>query len=110
MSSSFLSFLRAQLHVRPSLNFLASPRGGVCVCALVVTGVLLNCFVLTFPPRFSRGHGSCFPSHANEAMGFSWKGVWTHIPVPAQLLIVGKALMQLQSHTERRHPVGPTSS
>ena len=31
----------------------------------------------------SRGHGSCFPSHANEAMGFSRRGMWTHIPVPA---------------------------
>ena len=30
-----------------------------------------------------RGHGSCFPSHANEAMGFSRKGMWTHIPAPA---------------------------
>ena len=30
-----------------------------------------------------RGHGSCFPSHANEAMGFSRMGMWTHIPVPA---------------------------
>ena len=37
-----------------------------------------------FPPAFTcRGHGSCFPSHANEAMGFSRKGMWTHIPVPA---------------------------
>ena len=34
-------------------------------------------------PTTSRGHGSCFPSHANEAMGFSRKGMWTHIPVPA---------------------------
>ena len=30
-----------------------------------------------------RGHGSCFPSQANEAMGFSRRGMWTHIPVPA---------------------------
>ena len=31
----------------------------------------------------SRGHGCCFPSHANEAMGISWMGMWTHVPVPA---------------------------
>ena len=31
----------------------------------------------------SRGHGCCFPSHANEAMGISWMGMWTHAPVPA---------------------------
>ena len=35
------------------------------------------------PLQSGRGHGSCFPSHANEAMGFSRKGMWTHIPVPA---------------------------
>ena len=34
-----------------------------------------------------RGHGSCFPSHANEAMGSSRKGMWTHIPVPAFLFV-----------------------
>ena len=33
-----------------------------------------------------RGHGSCFPSHANEAMGLSRGGVWTHIPVPAHMV------------------------
>ena len=35
----------------------------------------------------SRGHGSYFPSHANEAMGFSRKGMWTHIPVPAFVFV-----------------------
>ena len=30
--------------------------------------------------------GSCFPSHANEAMGFSRKGVWTHTLVPAYII------------------------
>ena len=33
-------------------------------------------------PHSSR-HGCCFPSHANEAMGISWMGMWTHVPVPA---------------------------
>ena len=36
------------------------------------------------PLQSGRGHGSCFPSHANEATGFSRKGMWTHIPVPAR--------------------------
>ena len=36
----------------------------------------------------SRGHGSCFPSRANEAMGFSRKGMWTHIPVPAFIFVI----------------------
>ena len=29
-------------------------------------------------------HGSCFagPSHANEALGFSWTGAWAHTSVP----------------------------
>ena len=35
----------------------------------------------------SRGHGSCFPSHANEAMAFNRKGMWTHIPVPAFIFV-----------------------
>ena len=39
---------------------------------------------LSFLNLISRGHGSCFPSHANEAMGFSRKGMWTHIPAPAR--------------------------
>ena len=44
----------------------------VCVCTIWIDVKLL-----------CRGHGSCFPSHANEAMGFSRRGMWTHIPVPA---------------------------
>ena len=37
--------------------------------------------------NLSRGHGSCFPSHANEATGFSRKEMWTHISVPALIYI-----------------------
>ena len=54
-------------------------------------GLILTCVcVCVCPPLFlrgklknSRGHGCCFPSHANEAMGISWMGMWTHVPVPA---------------------------
>ena len=48
----------------------------VCVCTICIDATSLYC----------TGHGSCFPSHANEAMGFSRKGMWTHIPVPAILI------------------------
>ena len=37
-----------------------------------------------------RGRGGLAPSHANEAMGLDWKGVWAQIPVPAvQIVGVG---------------------
>ena len=39
--------------------------------------------------NLSRGHGSCFPSHANEATGFSRKEMWTHISVPALIYMYG---------------------
>ena len=57
------------------LIFISSTllRQGVCVYHLNRCKTSLIC----------RGHGSCFPSHANEAMGFSRKGTWTHAPVPA---------------------------
>ena len=58
------------------LSGLSRLRPGVCVC-------------VTTKGRQSqsRGHGSYFPSHANEAMGFSRKGMWTHIPVPAFVFV-----------------------
>ena len=55
---------------------------GVCVC-VTPCAKGFNATVSTTTIPQGRGHGSCFPSHANEAMGFSRKGMWTHIPVPA---------------------------
>ena len=52
----------------------------VCVC---VSNPVSKGPFLFLPITISRGHGSCFPSHANEAMGFSRKGMWAHIPAPA---------------------------
>ena len=49
--------------------------GWVCVCVYHLNRCKTS--------MFCRGHGSCFPSHANEAMGLSRKGAWTHAPVPA---------------------------
>ena len=51
----------------------------VCVCVCVSHSVSKS----PIHPTLSRGHGCCFPSHANEAMGISWMGMWTHVPVPA---------------------------
>ena len=53
----------------------------VCVC--VCQTLFLRVLSFFLPITISRGHGSCFPSHANEAMGFSRKGMWAHIPAPA---------------------------
>ena len=36
-------------------------------------------------------HGSCFPTHAKEAVGFSRKALWTHFPVPAYNICGGSA-------------------
>ena len=59
-----------------TLVLLASPRGGVCVCVPLVTGILLNCF------RFvsSRGTGADLPIQSNEAMAFRWmSGLINHL-------------------------------
>ena len=36
-------------------------------------------------------HGSCSPTHANEAVGFSRKALWSHFPVPAYNICGGSA-------------------
>ena len=48
--------------------------GQVCVC-VCVWGPFVKLYVRLL--LCCRGHGSCFSSHANEARGFSRKGVWT---------------------------------
>ena len=55
ISSSFLSLLRAHLHIRPSLNFLPPLREACeCVCVpLETTGVRSDC--AHFFEFFSRG-------------------------------------------------------
>ena len=59
---------------------LVLPRcGGACVCVYHLKRCKTS--------NLSRGHGSCFPSHANEATGFSRKEMWTHISVPALIYI-----------------------
>ena len=63
------------------LSYLLGPRR-VCVCVCVCVHPWTKGFLR--PLQSGRGHGSCFPSHANEATGFSRKGMWTHIPVPAR--------------------------
>ena len=65
-----------------------APNAATCVCPPLDKGSSATTLSMLFtylgqPLYMSRGHGSCFPSHANEAMGFSRKGMWTHIPVPA---------------------------
>ena len=62
----------------------------VCVCTIWTDVKLLRWLRFTFQYfhfPVCRGHGSCFPSHANEAMGFSRKGMWAHIPVPAFIFV-----------------------
>ena len=71
-----LSFHR-RLHFMLIFISFTLLRQGVCVCTICKDSKL-QC----------RGHGSSFPSHANEAMGLSRKGVWTDIPVPTILYIV----------------------
>ena len=58
-----------------SFSFHLPCCGRVCVCVYHLNRCKTS--------LICRGHGSCFPSHANEAMGFSRKGTWTHAPVPA---------------------------
>ena len=72
-----------QLPPLPKKETLPTSAGCVCVCH-ICTDVKLRFLVTIF---ICRGHGSCFPSHANEAMGSSRKGMWTHIPVPAFLFV-----------------------
>jgi len=70
---------------------------GVCVCDASKTSFVVVTFFTC------RGHGSCFPSHANEAMGSSRKGMWTHIPVPAFLFVwqAAKPRTALRNFTSR---------
>ena len=70
------------------------PLLGVCVCVKHLNRFKTSPFFFSsFSPSNkgcqsqSRGHGSCFPSHANEAMAFNRKGMWTHIPVPAFIFV-----------------------
>ena len=70
------------------------PHCWVCVCVKHLNRFKTSPFFFSsFSPSNkgcqsqSRGHGSCFPSHANEAMAFNRKGMWTHIPVPAFIFV-----------------------
>ena len=73
----------------------------VCVCVTHLNRCKTSFVVVTF--FTCRGHGSCFPSHANESMGSSRKGMWTHIPVPAFLFVwqAAKPRTALRNFTSR---------
>ena len=78
MSSSFWSFLRAHLHIRPSLNFCLPSGRRVCV-PLVVTGIL-SC-TLSFL-HLGREHGTRLQTLSNKAMqsgGISSLASWTYL-------------------------------
>ena len=72
-----LGSLSSHCHLHVMFIFILSTllRQGACVYHLNRCKTSVHC----------RGHGSCFPGHANEAMGFSRVGMWTHIPVPATI-------------------------
>ena len=79
------------------------PFGEACVCAPCSHRDSLELFFI------SRGTGADLPIQSNEAMAFRWmSGLINHLYLH-NFLTYGKVLMQLQSRTTRRHPVGPLS-
>ena len=70
----------------------------VCVCACRKFEQTLNLEpgLIIIAYIYVQRHGNCFPSLANEAVGFNRTGVWTHIPVRAHKTTpLGEYKMQL---------------
>ena len=103
---SFVSCARAHW---PSPQLHASPRRGVCVCVcvpLVVTGILLNCFVLFLAggPWTLGWHGPTKTHPSCRENVPAWC-TWAHCKT--QLVAMN---LILQMCTDRRHLVDPNSS